>query len=80
MYEKSFTEYLERSFCYLSYVNFFLTYEEPTSILRPKEYMKSTADDYSFYRYKKFQMKNLKEKMYFLDLFCELIALNLSSS
>ena len=73
--EKSFTEYLERSFCYL-------TFGEPTSILRPKEYMKLTADDYSFewYRCKKFQMKNLKGKMYFLDLFCELNALGLSSS
>ena len=78
--EKSFTEYLERSFCYLNY--FFLTFGEPTSILKPKEYMKLTADDYSFewYRCKKFQMKHLKGKVYFLDLFCELNALGLSSS
>ena len=68
--EKSFTEYLERSLSYLNY--FFLTLGEPTSILRPKEYMKLTADE--------FQMKNLKGKMYFLDLFCELNALGLSSS
>ena len=44
--EESFTEYLERSFCYFNY--FFLTFGEPTSILRLKEYMKLTADDYSF--------------------------------